>query len=56
MAAYAGLKSAALNVYVNVGSLKDRAVADEKLARLESILSSVDVAAEEIYRRVQARL
>ena len=56
MAGYAGLKSAALNVYINAGGLKDRAFADEKLAELEGILNGVDVAAEEIYQIVKAKL
>ncbi len=56
MAAYAGLKSAALNVYINATSLKDRAFADAKLAELEAILNGADVAAEDIYQMVIAKL
>jgi len=56
MAAYAGLKSAALNVYINTGSLKDREFAEAKLAELELILKGADVAAEEIYQAVKAKL
>lgn len=56
MAAYAGLKSAALNVYINTGSLKDREFAEAKLAELETILKGADVAAEEIYQVVKAKL
>lgn len=56
MAAYAALKSAALNVYINAGSLKDRVFADAKLAELEVILNGADAAAEEIYQIVKTKL
>jgi formiminotetrahydrofolate cyclodeaminase len=56
MSAYAGLKSAALNVYINAASLKDRAFADAKLAELEATLNGADVAAEDIYQMVKAKL
>jgi formiminotetrahydrofolate cyclodeaminase len=56
MSAYAGLKSAALNVYINAGSLKDRAFAEEQLASLELILKDADVSAEEIYQLVKEKL
>lgn len=56
MAAYSGLKSAALNVYINAGSLKDRTFADAKLSELESILNGIDVDAEQIYQLVKSKL
>lgn len=56
MAAYAGLKSAALNVYINTASLKDRVFAENKLAQLTEILSSADVEKEEIYQLVKNKL
>jgi len=56
MAGYGGLKSAALNVYINTGSLKDRQFAEAKLAELETILKDVDVAVEEIYQMVKTKL
>ena len=56
MAGYGALKSAALNVYINAGSLKDRAFADAKLAELESILNGADLATEEVYQIVKAKL
>jgi formiminotetrahydrofolate cyclodeaminase len=56
MAAYGGLKSAALNVYVNAAGLKDRMFAEEKLAKLEKILNGADLATEEVYQIVKARL
>lgn len=56
MAAYGALKSAALNVYINAGGLKDRAFADAKLAELDGILKGADVATEEIYQIVKSKL
>jgi formiminotetrahydrofolate cyclodeaminase len=56
LAGYGGLKSAALNVYINTGNLKDRQFAEAKLAELETILQDVDVAVEEIYQAVKTRL
>jgi formiminotetrahydrofolate cyclodeaminase len=56
LAGYSGLKSAALNVYTNTGSLKDRQFAEAKLAELETILKAVDVAVEEIYQIVKTKL
>ncbi|MFU8789722.1 MAG: methenyltetrahydrofolate cyclohydrolase [Methylobacter sp.] len=56
MAGYAALKSAALNVYINAGGLKDRTFADAKLAELEAILKGADTATEEVYQLVKAKL
>lgn len=56
MSAYAGLKSAALNVYINTSSLKDRSFAEEKLAELELILHGAEVQTEEIYQLVKNKL
>lgn len=56
MAGYGALKSAALNVYINTGAIKDRAFADAKLAELEAVLSGADAAAEEVYQIVKAKL
>lgn len=56
MAGYGALKSAALNVYINAGGLKDRVFADAKLTELEAILKGADVAAEEVYQLVKAKL
>lgn len=56
MSAYAGLKSAALNVYINAAGLKDRPFAEEKLEALEQILQGTDIQAEEIYQLVKNKL
>ncbi|MBE0469420.1 MAG: cyclodeaminase/cyclohydrolase family protein [Methyloprofundus sp.] len=56
MSAYAGLKSAALNVYINTASLKDRAFADTQLIELDKILSGVELKVENVYRAVKNKL
>ena len=56
MSGYAGLKSAALNVYINAASLKDRAFAETKIAELTAILSEAEVSSQEIYDLVKTRL
>lgn len=56
MAGYAALKSAALNVYVNAGSIKDKAFAEAKLSELEAVLQGANIAVEEIYGVVKAKL
>jgi formiminotetrahydrofolate cyclodeaminase len=56
MAAYAGLKSAALNVYVNAASLKDRDFAETRLAKLQAIIQTAESQAEAVYELVKSRL
>jgi len=56
MSAYAGLKSAALNVYINANGLKDREFAGRQVTILEGILSNAGVTTEEIYQLVQGKL
>lgn len=56
MAAYAGLKSAALNVYINTGSLKDKVFTDHALAELEQILSGTDNTVADVYALVKSKL
>ncbi len=56
MAGYSGLKSAALNVYINAGSIKDRTFADEKIIELEQLLGGADIETEEIYQLVKEKL
>jgi formiminotetrahydrofolate cyclodeaminase len=56
MAAYSGLKSAALNVYINTGSLKDKAFAQEKINLIETLISTAETQTEEIYQIVRQRL
>lgn len=56
MAAYGALKSAALNVYINAGSIKDKAFAEERLAELEKIMATADKDTDEIYNIVKNKL
>src|SRR5579885_1888790 len=56
VAAQAALRSAALNVYINVPNIRDRAFADSRLGQLEEILKGRDTLTEEIYQIVKSRL
>ncbi len=56
MSGYAGLKSAALNVYINASSLRDKAFADKKIAELSAILDGAEIVSQEIYDLVKSRL
>lgn len=56
MSAYAGLKSAALNVEINAASLKDRAFAGAKLTELNTIMQAAEQDAEAIYQIVKEKL
>ncbi|MEQ1561011.1 MAG: methenyltetrahydrofolate cyclohydrolase [Methyloglobulus sp.] len=56
MAAYGALKSSALNVYINAGSLKDKDFVDAKMADLEQWTQGVEQIVDGIYQTVKARL
>lgn len=56
MAAYGALKSAALNVYINAGSIKDKAFAESRLADLEALLTTADADTNAIYDIVKGKL
>jgi methenyltetrahydrofolate cyclohydrolase len=56
MVAYAGLKSSALNVYINAGSLKDRLFAEAKLAELDQGIKHIEAATLAVYDNVTAKL
>jgi len=56
MAGHGGLKSAALNVYINTASLKDRVFAEARLAELQAIMAGADKAAEAVYQLVKSKL
>ncbi len=56
MAGYAALKSAALNVYVNAGMIKDKTYSQGRLNELESILNDSDIETKEIYQLVKDQL
>lgn len=56
MSAYAALKSAALNVYINATSLKDKDFSEQKLIELEAILNDSETTSNDIYEIVKSRL
>ena len=56
LAGYAGLKSAALNVYINIGNIKDQEFAEDRRARLTACLAGMEALKEEVYERVKGRL
>jgi formiminotetrahydrofolate cyclodeaminase len=55
-AAYAAARSAALNVYINAPSLKDRAFAERALAELDGIMTSCTAESEAVYALVRSKL
>jgi len=56
MAGYSGLKSAALNIYINTRSIKDKEFANTALAELEKIMDEADTQTEKIYQLVKDKL
>ena len=56
LAGYAALRSAALNVYINIGGIKDESFVQDRSKQLESILSGMDGLTEKIYTIVKSRL
>jgi formiminotetrahydrofolate cyclodeaminase len=56
MAAYGALKSAALNVYVNAGSIKDEPFVTPRVGELEQLLAECETAAQEVFLEVKNRL
>jgi methenyltetrahydrofolate cyclohydrolase len=56
LAAYAGLRSAALNVYINAGAIKDTSFVEERLAELGQITNGADVLTERVYALVRNKL
>ena len=56
LAAYAALRSAALNVYINAGAIKDKAFVDERLTELNRVMGGMDTLTEEVYQLVKSKL
>ena len=56
MTAYAGLKSAALNVYINTSNIKDDVFTQKVLTELDALLAEIDVTTDEIYQLVKEKL
>jgi formiminotetrahydrofolate cyclodeaminase len=56
LAAYTGLRSAALNVYINAPSLKDRGFAEQAIAELQKLVESCSTECEAVYTLVRNKL
>ena len=56
VAAHAALRAAALNVYINAGSIEDREFAEQALAELERLLAAGAERTEGVFARVRERL
>lgn len=56
MSAYAALKSAALNVYINVNGITDQAFKTERETKIRDVLRGKDQLTEKVYSIVQRRL
>ncbi len=56
LAAYSALRSAALNVYINAPSLKDRGYADAALIEIEKLLTACAQESEAVFQLVRGRL
>jgi formiminotetrahydrofolate cyclodeaminase len=56
VAAYAALRSAALNVFTNATAITDRIFAEDQLAELEQLLSQAATATETSYQVVKEKL
>lgn len=56
LAAYGALRSAALNVYINIGGIKDKDFADDRARQLEDVLNGSDELLESVYSIVKGRL
>lgn len=56
LSAHGGLRSAALNVYVNAKGIEDREFADERLQELEELLADAGALTETVYGVVKAKV
>ena len=56
LAAFAALRSAALNVYINAPMLRDRIFADQAMAEIDRLVASAAADAETVYTTVRGRL
>ena len=55
-AAYAALRSAALNVFINVPAVKDRAFAEQATAEIDALLARAASESEAVYALVRGKL
>ena len=56
LAAHAALRSAALNVYINIGSIRDEEFVNSRRDKLESLLAAAGSDTEAVYELVKSKL
>lgn len=56
LAGQAALRSAALNVYINIGGIKDEAFVKDRQKQLDEIMAGMDKLTEEVYQVVKSKL
>ncbi len=56
LAANAGLRSAALNVFVNAKAIKDRDFAEQQIAEVNALLARAAETTESVYQMVRAKI
>jgi methenyltetrahydrofolate cyclohydrolase len=56
LAANAGLRSAALNVFVNAKAIKDRDFAEKQIAEVNALLAQAAETTESVYRTVRTKI
>jgi formiminotetrahydrofolate cyclodeaminase len=56
LAAFAALRSAALNVYINAPMLRDRIFEDQSMAEIDRLVASAAADSETVYTTVRGRL
>ncbi len=56
LAGFTGLRSAALNVYINAPALKDRSFAEQAIAELEKLVEFCAAESEAVYALVRNKL
>lgn len=56
LAGQAALRSAALNVYINIGGIKDENFVSDRQKQLEDIMGGMDDLTEEVYALVKSKL
>ncbi len=56
LAAHAGLRSAALNVFINAKAIKDRDFAEKQLAEVNALLEQAAAMTEAVYQTVRTKI
>ena len=56
LAAHAALRSAALNVYINIGGIRESDFVNDRRKKLEFVLSGAGIATETVYELVKSKL